>query len=163
MEVASIPSSGSRRCAEPFPFFALGKHGIQLRLRHLARVGLQDAGVRFQYLPQRPEGDSLPVRQTSTLPPRDEILSGIDEGAELGHDPALAQARLAYHRYELNGIGGDGLLEEPFKSARSISRPTNGVSRVRVRSVPNLALAARAWNTRTDSDFPFRLACSNSS
>ena len=55
------------------------------------------------------------------------------------------------------------LSKIPFRSARSISRPTKGVSWVRVRSVPKRARAAFAWNTRTGSVFPFSVAGSSSS
>ena len=46
----------------------------------------------------------------------------------------------------------------PRRSASSISRPTNGVSCVRVRSTPRRARGAVAWKTRTGSLLPFRSA-----
>ena len=55
------------------------------------------------------------------------------------------------------------LSKIPFRIARSISRPTNGLSCVRVRSVPNRALGAFAWNTLTGSAFPFNIAGGSSS
>ena len=57
-------------------FHQLGDNLVQLLLRLLLRIGLEDAGVRLHHLAQRPVGHALAVRETASLAPVD----------ELGHD-----------------------------------------------------------------------------
>ena len=55
------------------------------------------------------------------------------------------------------------LSKRPLRRARSISRPTYGLSCVRVRSTPRRARGERAWKTRTGSALPLSVAGGSSS
>ena len=54
-------------------------------------------------LPEGPEGHPLPVRQAAAVAPRDDLLVVRDGLAELGDEPALADARHADEGDELRG------------------------------------------------------------
>ena len=118
------PEQRQQPLAEPRALGALGKHRVELRRRDLGRVGLQDPGVGLDDLAERPEGDPLAVRQAPALPPGDELGPGVDVGAELGDDPALAEPGLADDRDELDRVGGDGLVEDALQE-RQVDLPAD--------------------------------------
>jgi hypothetical protein len=66
----------------------LGGHGRRA-------VELEDARLRLEHLPERPEADALPVGQAVTLTPGDQLGLGVHERAELADQPALADPGLA--------------------------------------------------------------------
>ena len=92
------PEQREQPLAEPGAFLALGKDRVELGGGHVGCVGLQDPGVGLHDLPERPERDALAVGQAPTLAPGDELGFGVDVGAELGDDPALAETGLARPR-----------------------------------------------------------------
>ena len=59
------------------------QRAFQLRRRLLGRVRLQDPRLRLDDLPQRPEGDPLPVGQTAPLPPTHQPRPLLDIGKQL--------------------------------------------------------------------------------
>ena len=65
------------------------------------RVLLDDAGLRLDDLRERPERDTVAVREAATLAPRDELRVGIGDARQLVHEAALADARHADEREEL--------------------------------------------------------------
>src|SRR6266540_63161 len=67
----------------------------------LCGVGLEDPGVALHHLDQRPEGDSLPVRERAALAPIDQLGIGVDHTAELGYEPRLPDAGNPHERDEL--------------------------------------------------------------
>ncbi len=109
------PEQGQQPLPEPLPLVAVGEDGAELLLRDRGRIGLEDAGVRLQDLPERPEGDPLPVGQAAALPPGRELGAGVDVGEELGDDPALAEPRLTDDRHELDRARRDRLVEDPLE------------------------------------------------
>ena len=109
------PEQRQQPLAEPGALVPLGEHRLELALRDVGRVGLQDPGVGLHDLPERPERDALPVREASTLAPGDELGLGVDVGAELGDDPALAEPRFAHHRDELGRVRGHRLVEDALQ------------------------------------------------
>jgi hypothetical protein len=66
----------------------LGGHGRRA-------VELEDARLRLEHLPERPEADALPVGQAVALAPGDQLGLGVHERAELADQPALADPGLA--------------------------------------------------------------------
>ena len=84
---------------------------LQLRRRHLGRVGLEDARLGLDDLPQRPECDPLPVRQAAPLPPACQLRLRLHIGEQLRDQPALAHTRLAHHRHQLHRA----LLRRPLE------------------------------------------------
>ncbi len=89
------PEQRQQALAEPGALVAFGEHRVELGRGDVGGVGLEDPGVGLEDLPQRPEGDPLPVGQAAALPPGDQVGLRVDVGAELGHDPALAEPGLA--------------------------------------------------------------------
>jgi len=81
-----------------------GQGALELGLDLIRRVGLEDAALRLHDLPERPEGDPLPVGKAAALPPANELPGAIlDVAEELRAEPALAHPRLADDRDELAG------------------------------------------------------------
>ena len=76
------------------------------------RIGLQDPALRLDDLPERPEGDPLPVGQAPALAPAGEPGAVVEGGEELGDKPALAHPRLAHDRHQLAGALLRGALED---------------------------------------------------
>jgi len=75
---------------------------VQLRLGGVGGIGLEDACLRLHHLADRPEGDSLAVRQRAALPPVDDQVGvGVHRLGELPYEPALADARDADERDQL--------------------------------------------------------------
>ena len=163
-EVASIPSSGSSRCRNQARSSPSGNTASSFSCGDRGRVGFEDAGVGLQDLPQRPERDPLPIRQTPALPPGRELRPPIDIG-EQAPPPAATSPTPAPPPPSPTARNSTPLSCRRRPSGapgRSRGRRT-AMSCVRVRSVPNRARAAFAWNTLTGSAFPFSVAGSNSS
>jgi hypothetical protein len=81
-----------------------GQGALELGLGLVGRVGLEDAALGLDDLPERPEGDPLPVGEAAALPPANELPGAILEVAEeLRAEPALAHPRLAHDRDQLAG------------------------------------------------------------
>ena len=118
------PEQGQQALPEPLALVALGEDGGELLLRDGGRVDFEDAGVRLQDLPERPEGDPLPVGETASLPPGRELGAGVDVGEELGHEAALAEARLPDHGHELDRARGDRLVEDALEQ-RQVDLPAD--------------------------------------
>ena len=104
VDVASIPSSGSSRCRNQGRSAPLRQHGVELGGGDVGRVGLQDPGVGFDDLTQRPECDAFAIRQTATLPPGHQLRPSVDVVEQLGDDPGLAQPRLPDHGHQLRRL-----------------------------------------------------------
>ena len=70
--------------------------------RLVGGVGLEDACLRLDHLPERPEAHALPVRQRAALAPAGEDLGVVVERrVELEQEPALADAGCADEGDEL--------------------------------------------------------------
>ncbi len=74
----------------------------ELRGRQVLVVGLEDAGLGLDDLAERPERDPLAVRQAAAVSPGDDVRPVVERRAQLGYEPALADARLAEHGDELH-------------------------------------------------------------
>src|SRR5262249_38575182 len=113
---------------------AVRERALELRLRFLRRVGLEDAALGLDDLPQCPEGDPLPVGKTAPLTPTDEPWTIVVVGEQLGTEAALAPPRLAHDRHQLAGA----LLRRALKGAnqqRPLELPAYERSRVRAGDV----------------------------
>ena len=108
------PEQGEQPLTEPLALVGVGEDGGELLLGDRGRVTLEDAGVRLQDLPERPEGDPFPVGEAASLPPGRELGAGVDVGEKLGDESALAEARLPDDGHELDGARGDRLVEDPL-------------------------------------------------
>src|SRR5207302_11131650 len=78
-------------------------HGpLQLRARLVRSIAPEDSRLSLHHLGERPEGDAVAVGRRAALPPADD-LRGIlvDQAEELGHQPALADARDAGDGHQL--------------------------------------------------------------
>ena len=107
-----------------------GQRSLELRLRLLRRIGLEDAALRLHDLPQRPEGDPVSVREAATLPPGHEPGPLFDVGKELCGEATLSDARLPHDRHEL----ARALLRCTFEGAdqeRLLELPPDQGSRMR--------------------------------
>ena len=88
-------------------------NGIRhFRRRLIGAIGLEYPGLGFDDLGERPQRDALPVRQATALTPADEVRIGVDVMEELEDEPALADARFADERDELD----DAVASRPFES-----------------------------------------------
>ena len=98
-------------CAVGRPVERLG-HDRGEFLFHLSRrIRLEDARVRLDHLGERPVRDALPVGQAPALSPVDELGLAFQHAEELGHQPALADARNSDERDELGRL----LLARPLE------------------------------------------------
>src|SRR2546421_7806999 len=75
----------------------------QLRLDLGLAVGLEDPGLRFDHLRQRPVADALAVGQRPALPPVRQHPAALDRLEELADEPALADAWNTDESHELRG------------------------------------------------------------
>ena len=108
------PTSGARRAlSQAKSGSAAGKRLLELRLRLLLRVGLEDPALRLDDLAERPERDPVPVGKAAPLAPAGETRSLFEVVEELGAEAALARARLADDRHQLAGA----LLRRPLEGA----------------------------------------------
>src|SRR5829696_28931 len=80
-------------------------------------VGLHDAGLGLDDLPQGPEADRLPVGHALAPPPGHQLRLGVDKAGELPHQPALADPGYAEH-----GDQPRGMLAERLPVAASQRR-----------------------------------------
>jgi hypothetical protein len=95
-EVAFDPA-GVRRIRQE-----IGDSLCELVMSYIGRVGLEDAGLRLDHLPERPKGHPLAVRKRAALPPIDDVVGvGVDRLGELPHETALTDARNAGKGEEL--------------------------------------------------------------
>ena len=79
-------------------------HGaVELRLRRRRVVRLQDPGLGLDHLTERPERDSLAVRETPATTPGDETGVVLERALELPDEPALADSGNAHQGHQLNG------------------------------------------------------------
>ena len=113
------PTSGAEPGAEPRPLRFLGEeageHRVELRSCVALVVRLEDPRLGLDDLPERPERDALAVGQAAAVAPRDDVRPLVERGAELGHEPALADPGLADDRDELHGrlaLGAEERLEQ---------------------------------------------------
>ena len=74
--------------------------GVQLVGRSLGRVRLEDAGMRLDDLPERPERDPVSVWEAAAPPPDRRRCQTGGKLAELGQQPTLPDPRLADDRQE---------------------------------------------------------------
>jgi hypothetical protein len=98
-------------------------HGaLELHLGLCDVVGLEDPGLRLDDLAERPERDSLAVREGSALAPGDEVRAALDVAEKRPDEPALADSGHAHERDELRralflhalqGFGQHGSLSLP--------------------------------------------------
>jgi len=73
----------------------------QLLPGRVRRVRLENSRLGLDDLAERPEGDSLAVRQRTALSPGNQLRVGRDVVEELEYEAALADARHADERHEL--------------------------------------------------------------
>ena len=64
-------------------------------------VSFEDPELRLHHLPERPEGDAVPVGEAAALPPGDQVRPALDQLVELEHEPALADSGYADQGDEL--------------------------------------------------------------
>jgi hypothetical protein len=76
------------------------QRAVELGCRLGGRVGLQDAALGLDHLPERPEGDALPVGQAAALAPND-VGTLLDVLKELCAEAALPHPRFTHDRHEL--------------------------------------------------------------
>ena len=127
---ASMPTSGASRWSSHCRSASSRRdRSLELRRRHFRRVGLEDRRLPLHDLAERPEGDSLSVRETASLAPADDLQLRVHVGEELGDQAALAHARLADDRDQLHRtLLRCARSKIPIRSGFSSSRPTNGVA-----------------------------------
>ena len=98
------PEQRRQPCPEPLALRALAdeclQRGVQLGYHVHGRVGLKNAGLGLDDLPQGPERDAVPIRQAATLTPRHELLAVVDEAPELLNQPALADSGLTEQSHQ---------------------------------------------------------------
>ena len=124
------PDQRRQPLQQPLPLRLLRGNGrVQLRHRHLGRVGLEDARLRLDDLAQRPERDPLPVGQAAPLPPPRQLGLRLQVGEQLCHQPALAHPRLADDRDQLHRALLRRPLERPDQQ-RLLQLPTDQRRRV---------------------------------
>src|SRR5262249_21080020 len=75
----------------------------ELLARGRGSVRFGEAGMRFHDRAQRPQRDSLAVREAASLPPVHELGLRVDVVAELGDEAGLADTRFAHERDEMAG------------------------------------------------------------
>ena len=160
----STPSSGSSRSRSHEPFVGFGQRPLELLDRRCGSVRVEDPGVGLEDLAERPERDPGPVRQTSSLPPRDEDRLRVDvcQAARATRRllPRPGSPTTVANRIERSETAASNRL---VKRRSSSDRPTNGVALVRDRSIPSRARGAIGWNTRTGSALPLSVAGGSSS
>ncbi len=83
---------------EPRPLVTVGEHRSELVPGDLRRVALEDARMRLHDLAERPERDSVAVREAASLPPADELGATVHVREELGDLARLADPRLSRRR-----------------------------------------------------------------
>ena len=99
---------------EPDPVGIVGRDGtLELGLGLVGRVRLEDAALGLDDLPERPEGDPLPVGEAAPLAPGDELGPLVDVAKELRAQAALAHPGLADDRHQLTGTLLQRTLERP--------------------------------------------------
>jgi hypothetical protein len=84
---------------------------VELAIGGGLRVGLEDACLRLDDLAQRPERDSLPVREATALLPPHVVRTQVEDRLELVQEPALTGARLSDDRHQLDGLGADRAIK----------------------------------------------------
>ena len=102
--LGGLDAGGLDRCGE------LG-HG------HVMSIRLEDPGVGLHDLAQGPERDPFAIGQAPALTPEHDLRTIIDEGMELPNQPALAHARLAGDRDQLDARLLEGPLEDVLEQA----------------------------------------------
>ena len=86
---------------------------LELRRRLRGRVRFEDAALGFHDLPQRPEGDPVPVGQAPSLPPANQPRPLLHVSEQLSAEAALANPRLAHDCHQLARSLLGGTLERP--------------------------------------------------
>ena len=137
--------------AEPRLLGAVGQDRVELALRDVRRVGLEDARVRLHDLPERPERDALAVGHAAPLPPRDQLGTRVDVRGQLAHDATLAEPRLSHDRHELHRRRRHRLVEDPLEQCE-VDLPADERGVVGPREV---GAQARPWPQRVEH--PHRL------
>ena len=115
---------------QPRSLVTVGKHRSELVPGDLWRVALEDARVRLDDLAERPERDSVAVRETASLPPADELRATVHVAQKLGDLSRLADARLSDDGDELHRAVANSPVEEPGEE-RSLDVATDERGRVR--------------------------------
>ncbi len=87
-------------------------------------VRLEDARLRLHDLPERPVRDALAVGEAAPLPPcRHQVGLIVEVREELADHPALADARLAEQRHELDGRFARGSRERVLQELELVLPP----------------------------------------
>ena len=92
-------------------------------------VRLEHPGVRLDDLAERGERHAVAVRQTAALAPRREVGEAVDVGKQFRDQPGLADAGSPTRSVSCGDFAATALSNRDRRSASSVSRPTNGVSR----------------------------------
>ena len=85
-----------------------GDRPLQLGGGLLGRIGVQDAGLGLDDLPQRPQRHPLPVGQAAALTPGDQLPVGLDQLREFPDEPAFADPRHPDQGHQLRRLLGAG-------------------------------------------------------
>ena len=111
-------------------------------------VGVEDARLGVDHLPQRPVGDAVAVWQRPSLAPGDEVGVALDRLEELPDEPALADAGNAHQRDQLDGAArpGSGAARRAADPAPRRGRPaaSSAAARRRRRSRARASTASHA-------------------
>ena len=130
----------------------------QLPGRLVCPVAFENARLRLRHLAERPEADPLAVGQAAPLAPGDQLGHLLDDLQELGHEPALADAR--EHR-RVSRAAAHAPRATRVRASRSTStsrsRPTSAASGACSTSLPKRERGATASQTTTGSRLPLRL------
>jgi hypothetical protein len=80
--------------------YSAGELGLGL----LGRVGVQDAGLGLDHLPECPQRNPLPIGQAAALPPGDELGFGLHQLPQLPHQATLADPWHPHQSDQLEGL-----------------------------------------------------------
>ena len=125
-------------------------------------VGLEDAGLRLDDLPERPERDALAVREaTPVSPDRHQLGLIVEVREQLSDDAALAHAPAPEQRDELHGWLSSRARERVLEEVELVAPAHERGRKPRWSSAPKRLQAALATQTRCASALP--LTCTGSS
>ena len=133
---------------EPVPLGRIFDDGLDGRRELVGglvwAVRFQDSRLTLDDLPQRPEGDALPVGKASALSPARPLGLPVDEGAELAYQATLPYSRLAGHRDELGRTLPRGSSVEGLQEGQLVGAADEGGGR-RLGGIGAVSTLRRLW------------------
>ena len=133
--------------------------------RALGWILLVDSGLRLDDLAERPERDSVAVREAATLAPGDQLGVGLDDPRELEDEATLADPRHADERDELRCplVARHGVERVPHDAELALAADELPACLVRDVHAESRARLERAAGRGSASDFPFAsIVCGSS-